>query len=1044
MKQASGLRSSLLCGIAVALALVVVAQLTRVSGFLAPSPFEPGARKVYELSNETRVFLEELAQIGDEILLTYYASPHSTLPSRLRHLRKEVELVLSRIAEASGGHVHLEVVVPDEHPELREYLTELGLSSFRARSVEQDGWSEADVWSSLRISRGAAPDAILHAVTPELVRGLQNLVVEQARALATREALRAHVTLAAPQGEFKKLELLLKQSADVTRINLDAEPASLPRNSDLLFWMNPEGASPEHFRALDQHLLAGRPAVLATDAYSGSAADQASEAIYARYGVSIAPGALSDTEFPSYLLRPIAQDQDFRPLGAQPNGSLVFDEAKVLGLDQRRLAELGRNAHTLVSASRTTEVLLGQTAAPAPRSPLLLLVTPDNSQQGALVLSATSVAFDDFALGDNTSANRGLVRILVEELASPGKLVSNRAFVPQAEPIAQLSSHERDLWRAITILFIPAAWLWFALLRLRKHRSSPTRTARPLLVGLGVGLIVAASASLLARSLELQFDSTADRVHSISTEEQQVIERAIAGGEHSRIELFFSPASELPPELRLPVRRTRDLCEQLARHVSGLSIGSPSLDETRGDERLSPRLITSQHDESTRVRRVVAALRIWLGSESSVLQLTDATDYENLRFRIAFAFWRLSEQRPIRVAMAVEEGRLSAAEDELDYRSEGLFAPTDADQFAHARELLARNDFELVSLDPGAPAPPNEPDLILWLGPQRDISPMLQFTTGCLANGGSALIAAQHYEILPRQLRRDEMELSFWPRPKHNDLERDYFPGLGIELTREIFFDRESAPVTLPTRIERRLEQSGGGHELESQFSAQPFIVRGLASNFGAHPITGGLGDILMPSPNKFDLNEEHLAEYDLKATRLINSTENVWHHDWTGGNLDPALLRGPVSSADNDMPFERRLAVLFEGRFPAAQFKRERLPNGSESNSFVPGSPHDGASGKLLFAGSSSMFEDAAIANPDFDNGQFLLHSVINLTLGDELTKVASRRLAISGFESPSPEKRLWWRLFALGSGPLAGLLLALWLSAARRRSARARISPQ
>ena len=1049
MKQTRRLLSPLLIGLAITLALVVVGQLTRVVQSLAPAPYEPGAHKIYELSTDTHLFLAELE---DDLLITYYASAHAALPSRLRHLRSDVELVLRRLSEASEastGHVHCEVVIPEDRPELREYLTELGLASFRARSVEQDGWSEAEVWSSLRISRGAAPDAILHAVTPEMVPGLQKLIVEQARAQATHEPLRPKITLAVPQDQFRGLEQLLQQSADVTRIDISANPNSLPEDTDLLFWMDVHGDSSALRRALADHLQAGRPAVLAATPHSADLLQDPAhnELLFAEYGVQVAPGVLRDKQANDDSLRCIAQHQDFRPLGAQPNGTLSFGGARLLQLDQQSLREEGRSAHFLATADgasvfRKSESNAAPASILAPRSPLLLLLSSSDPQQGALVLAASSTPFSDRALADDTSANRGLVRVLVDELAAPAKLVSNRAFVARAPQLTELPATTRSLWRGVTIFMLPGAWLLFVLVRSGRRRSGGTSSGLPTALRLAFALAITASLTYLASSLDLQLDSTANDVHSISAEEERVVARAIQDQGQARIELLFSPASELPPELRVPARRARDLCRELARRTPGVQVTSPALDQVSDDERLAPRLITSRSDESSRVRRVTAAIRIHLGSDSTVLQLTESSSYQNLRFRLAFAFWRLSEGRPIRVAIAAPASRLSAAEDQFDYREMGLFAPTEGDHFTHARELLVRNDFELITLDPNAPTSAAEPDLLLWLQPRREIGPMLRYAAASLASGGDVLLAAQHYKILPRQLRRDEMELSFWPRPQHNDLERDYFPGLGIELEREIFLDEVSAPISLPTRIERRLKQASAGHELEDQFSAQPFIVRALASGFGEHPITRGLGDLLLPSPNELLLNPSTAATFGIQGTPLVLSSSKTWHYDWQGGDLPADLLAKRDTLHGLDLPHPRKLATLYAGRFPEAVKERERLADGSERARFVPGPAHNGVSGQLLVVGCSAMFEDDSLANPDFDNSQFLLHSVINLTLGDELTSIASRRLVISGFESPSNASRFNWRLLTLGFGPVAGLLLAACLMILRRRSTRVRVA--
>ena len=55
-----------------------------------------------------------------------------------------------------------------------------------------------------------------------------------------------------------------------------------------------------------------------------------------------------------------------------------------------------------------------------------------------------------------------------------------------------------------------------------------------------------------------------------------------------------------------------------------------------------------------------------------------------------------------------------------------------------------------------------------------------------IQRGGAVLLAAQHYEVLGRQLEANERRIAFWPRPLFPDVDRLYLEGLGIELVREV------------------------------------------------------------------------------------------------------------------------------------------------------------------------------------------------------------------------------------------------------------------
>src|SRR5690606_10894158 len=135
----------------------------------------------------------------------------------------------------------------------------------------------------------------------------------------------------------------------------------------------------------------------------------------------------------------------------------------------------------------------------------------------------------------------------------------------------------------------------------------------------------------------------------------------------------------------------------------------------------------------------------------------------------------------------------------------GLFAPRERDAWNPAARLLAGHGFEVRALDAARPRPPDAGELLVWLQPRRDILPMLEVLADHLAAGGAALVAAQHFEIVARQLEETNLALAFWPRPQFADLEREYFPELGIELARDVLLDAHMGSLAVRTRVDAGL-----------------------------------------------------------------------------------------------------------------------------------------------------------------------------------------------------------------------------------------------
>lgn len=1057
-----------------------LASLARRSGLRT----ELAARGSLTLSDETR---EALAQLQDDVQLVYYASRPSDVPSPLRHLLSDVRTVLAALQEASNGKLRHAIVFPDEAPELADYFAELGLSRFRARRVERDGWTEQSLWSSLRIASGAKPDVTLHALTPELLPHLQEIVVAHLSTLATEERGRPVFALAAPTSGFTRLEALLSETGDVRRIDLDAD-AQIPAGIDLLFWMEPATVTTDHLRELGAFLETGRPAVIAARgvecdvtlqgdepraSFSGEPGD--ARRLFAEFGLLLNEGLVldqrgellelseSDVRELPFALRCIAPQQDFRALGSQPNGTLSFTGARPLELDEARILEHGYRPTILASTStraraigfeeaagptRTLTERVAETGPGARRRPLLCLLESDDPWRGSVVLAASASPFRDANLARDETADRGLVRVLTSELADELRLSLNRSGMRRPEVLPELSGSARLLWRALCVVALPAL---LGVLVLRQRRAATERGAAaptPLFAPTLLGLAGCAALSFATARLDLASDLTRDGLHGLAPEEESLVRAALENGARARLELVRTDPARFPLELVAPLRETRSHLQRLAASFEGLefetrdhaSLDAATLAELRAAG-IEPRHLSSREDEVTVVRELLCCLRVTLGERSTLLALSEPAEHEHLRFRVAFALWRLQRGREVTVALSSDVGRLSAAEAQVDYQQQGLFTPTEADAYGAARALLERNDFRVLALDPRAPEADLagvDPDAVVWLQPRRDIEPMLRVVVSELARGGKALIAAQHYRILPRQLLADELRTTFWPRPQQCDLERFYFPELGIRLEREVFLDSLNAPVELDTRIERGARRASGGQEHERQLSAQPFMVRAVEAGFAAdEPLVAGVGDLLFESPNRIVLDASMLGERGLVARPLIRSSSRAWTFDWRGDDLPEEVLRGPPEGSQEFLPERATLACRVSGPFPPLEFETVTTPDGDEVALPRAGTAErDAPHGTLVLVGSSSAFRDEALAETEFRSDALLLDVVSTLACGDELGRLAARRAAPAGLDWIEPRDKLRWRAIVLLAGPLSLLAGGALFKLLRRRA--------
>ncbi len=1019
---------------------------------------EPGRARLATLDSATRA---RLATFDEELTLSYYVTPRERMPSHLAHLEDDVRAGLRAVAEGVSGPVRVEVLDPDQHPELAADLASAGVAPWRSRRIEGDGYREELLWSSLRLSYGARPSVVLNGLAADQARSLQPLVLAHLEQL--RAPRRPRVALSAPPG-YSRLRSILQSGAEVLELDFDASPGALPAETDVLFWLGGARAGPAQLAALDALRERGGSCVVSVeslriqeswengglrasferdpDRERGGAALLAHTGLVALEGLLLDPrgaeavGPSGEAQLVTWHVRATPDHQDFRGFVGQPNAPLYFAAPTAFALDPARLAELGLRATVLASASdgaslhALPEEPLDAAAAaalegdPAPRAALLARLESTDSWRGARFVLADGGLLSDARLDEEPFGHGSLLRILLESLTSDESMARAQVAALQPAPLAELDETTR-LW--LRLLVLGAAPLLLLLMRtLRRigtpstHRSGASRTRFVLLRAtpalLLVALLVAASGT---RGLDLSRDGR-NRLTDVERTTLQSYLDPIEGG--VSLEVAFSPEGDLPAEQRGPARDLRRACAELSGSLDGLELRS--LDPSRLDaEELSARglrrlALTSSSDEVTTLRRAYASLVLSSEGHREVLEFGDLASYGEARFRLAFALARLARGRSTRVGLIAEPPRLSPAEAALEFQQRGLFAPSEAGAHDELVSLLERNDFELVRLGADEERP-EDLDALLLLQPRRDATPQLERLSAHLAAGGRALLASQHYRVLARQLERAELELSFWPRPQFTDLDRLYLPELGATLVRELLLDTPPGSLEVQTRVDRE----DGTSAYVPQESTQAFFLR--ASPRSEHrSLFDGVGELLLPCASRIQLDPARLAQHGLRAEVLIATSPRAWSYAWSGGDLPASAHTGALDeSAGVVATPESSLMVLLEGSFPRA--RRDESESGLASLRLDPAT--NTSAGRLLLLGDSEIFRDELLTLSGHAHQSFALRCVAELALSPELAVFLRRERGTPALGPLDDTTRRAWRIVVIGGAPLLLALAAL-----------------
>jgi len=987
--------------------------LARVARF-ADARVELRAEKIAVVTIAVR---ERLARLDADVLLSYYVTAREDMPAELAYLEDQVVLVLEALEEAADGRVAFQVVDPASDPELAPWLDAHDLTTFAARRIERDGWVEEEVWSSLHIAYGGRAGAAISELGPAHVPHLISLIVAH---LDQLEEPRAPIVAV----EGVTADILAPLGATTRFVDFE-ETATLPAETDVFIWVAPRSIEPRHVSAVSEFLSRGGAVVLAASEWAFAPTTNGASfhrrpdlsPLLHRYGIRPLASPVfdvycedragADRPIPlPYRVRCIAPNQDFRSMVGQPNGTLVFRTPTAFDLDSTQLAAIDRRAEILATTSGFAWLAPVAPGAMVPESEMLppasglgtkyslaaRLQSLDPSQGDLVFLGSASPLYREYSENEDY-AHASLVRVLLDTLASSERLVARHSSISGAARVGELNAVARAGWQTFAVLLVPALLGMLAFVRSRSRRRSRVRaTGHRRLTAALAGALVAAC--LLAALLpSLGSDWTADGLNQLAPETETIL----AGvSDDLSIELCFSPAAELPAEWRPPVRLLGGLASEFAARGSRIRVQHLDADESAAAD-IAPVQVTSLFDEVTTVRHITAAVRITGGEADQTLRFDSLASFEDAEFRILTAIQRATGAAPVHVAVACDVPRLSPAEALLEYQRKGLFAPTGADVYAAARESLERLDFRVSYVDPARPEIPDDADYLVWLQPRRDARAMTTALSHHLSRGGKAFIAAQHYDVVQKELEAAGQASPWWPQPQFPDVDELYLKPLGIELVREVLFD-----------------------ELSSA-DGVAFDLRAVAAGFADDALLRGLGDLYLPSANRIAWNEPLLAENGLTVTSLI-STSRAWSVDWRGGALSEASLSGSDASLRLDAP--EALLARVEGRFKAFNPETGQLEDDA----------HGRGTGSLLLLGCSKAFQAEHLSTDSGRNDHLLQSAVTQATLGEEHLRILARRPVVRGFEFVEPETRLVWRIVALGLGPVLLALFGLVWSRLRR----------
>ncbi len=1011
-----------------------------------------GGRETAFLSPRTEAFL---SQLQAPLSATYFVSARGKMPSHLKGVEASVRGLLEALKARAPERVDVRIIDPETSGQSGiAYASRKKASPFSVRSIHRDEHSEQVVWSSLVLSYARHPDVLIQGITPADLPYLEDLIVQNLKALD--RPVRPTIAVSAPP-PFRLLSDHLEEYGRVVRIDLDRIPR-IPPEADILFWVQPARITPQHLGEFQRFVAAGRTAVLAGSAYT----------------VDYEKGNAGEIRYRTYPLSP-AWETLLSPLGLRPQPDLLMDKSSgpVLWQDARGTVHQidapfhlrclpgfytlknflapARGALNFVAASplqinpkRATGFqveTLGTTTGDAwvsalPHAPftsaalalkvgkqnLMVLLKPEDAWRGQVLVLASSSPFRDGILNQPGYAHRVFLRTLMRTFTDPRRLVRGRIERPTPQAIPPLSALARFTWRVVVIFLIP-----FGLLALGIRRYVAGGGCRTALGGIGRMSvhIAAALAAICLGTLVWKGGIGIDLTRDAANTPLPQTRRLLSGrGGDLRAELVMSSRASLPASMKSLEAAVRARLRDLG--IPSRTLRPETLSEadraSLNASGLRPFEVQTVRNDSVVSLQIWSGLRLYRRQEVAVIPRLDAHTLDHLEFLLAAAVRRIRTGRAPHVAAIAETPRLSPAEAYTDYDQKGLIPPKGADVYSEVKQLLRTYGYRVSYINPQAPHLPEGTDVLLYLQPRRDASRAIRLLSRHLTAGRSAIVALQHFNIQQRQYPGTGFQTVYWPQPQFQDLDR-YLRLFGVEQVREVLMDRTRSHLNLETQINRRTVR-----EYEGQEVALPFLIRAVSANFTREsPITRHLGSQLFIWGNRFALDASRLAELDLSARVLIATSDQTWSYFWKGGWLPEEIFE-----PRNYLPGPQPLSVLLHGKFPPVKLQeRAGRKTALALQTAAPVQPE----GALLLIGCSEMFKNDYLYAPDFQHDQFLLNALANAAYGPEMAQLQARRATAPGFAFQTPRSKAFWRLTVVGAGPLLILLYGLQRYVRHRR---------
>lgn len=476
--------------------IIVSLAVFLISNFLISSlsfRYDSSFGQAYTLSGSTKKILHRL---DDIVNIKYFVS--SDLPAKLIPLKSDVSDILSEYKKESGSKIQLKILDPKKDEAAAKDAREAGIPELQFSQLESDKYAVTTSYFGITLNYGGKQEIIPQATN------LENLEYDLTSAiyrLTNKELLKAGVIgkvepagqTQDPIGNFKKV---LGQQFSVETIDLaDTNLKAIDTGYKIIFIFddNTSKYDDRQLGMIRNYLKKNGKAVIFADGVwvtpnlTTASAEHNLYPLLEDYGIKLNQDLLLSNsaalvnfgsgELSLPLIYPywLTTNSFNNKVSYFSNiRQLTFPWSSSLTAEKKSAVEINELVKTMKSSweQKGNYTLNPQQIVPPQRSDLkqfLLIAEADKKDGGQIVAVPSSRFVLDQFMGNNTG-NLEFVLNISSSLASGGALSGIRSRTVSFYPLPDLNGSQKDLFKYINILLLPALFGIFGLIRLLKRR----------------------------------------------------------------------------------------------------------------------------------------------------------------------------------------------------------------------------------------------------------------------------------------------------------------------------------------------------------------------------------------------------------------------------------------------------------------------------------------------------------------------------------------------------------------------------------------------